>query len=203
MWFLTPERKAVRANELIDFVAELGDGHTAELTDGSSRNWKQISVSDADGSWAFDLERTVVGKTGPGAEEIGYFREELEDVEPEVNAQWVADYLRRVKAIYLFRCSVGFSDDAPTFELVNDIIDSFRHDGPGGLLYAELEGWSNENGQHITWEFTGRVTGKWWMALRRDNGWAYFQMELGNRKHRDAFKAGRVPAGLKAETYSD
>jgi hypothetical protein len=202
MWFLTPERKAESCPQLIEFVAELGEGQHAKLTEGSSRSWKQISVSHADGSWAFDLNRSVVAKSKPGAQEIEFFRAGLEDAEPTVNAEWVARYLPRVKTVYTFCCSLGFSD-TPTFGLVQDLIESFREDGPGGILYAELEGWSNENGQHITWEFSGRVTGKWWMAIRRDAGWTYFQMELGNRKHRDAFKAGKVPTGVKSETYSD
>jgi hypothetical protein len=203
MWFLTPERKAVSVEELIDFVAHFGDGHVAALTEGTTKNWQQIGVTRPDGSWAFDIERCAVpGAKRAGAKEIGYFREELKDVEPAINARWVANYLKRIKTIYTFHCEVGFSS-TPTFKLVNDIIESFHQDGPGGILYAELEGWTNEDGQHITWEFTNGVRGKWWMALRRKGGWNVFQMQLGNRKHRAAFKAGEVPAGLESETSSD
>jgi hypothetical protein len=124
------------------------------------------------------------------------------DVEPAVNVQWVMQYLARVKTIYRFRCQTGFSDTSD-FELIQDILDSFRNDEPYGVLYAECEGWSNENGHHLTWEFSDRVTGSWWMALCEEDGWRYFQMDLGDRDHRRAFKAGKVPEGLESKFYRD
>ncbi len=37
------------------------------------------------------------------------------------------------------------------------------------------------------------------MAVLKDGIWFSFQMELGNPKHREAFKRGEVPAGIKSE----
>jgi hypothetical protein len=34
------------------------------------------------------------------------------------------------------------------------------------------------------------------MAVLRDGKWIRFQMDLGNRKHRKAFLAGKVPDGV-------
>ena len=203
MWFLTPEGKPESSEQLIDFVAELGDGQRAKLMEGSAVNWRRIGVTHADGSWAFDIDRSpVAGTKSAGAREIELFRHGLEGVEPAANVQWVVQYLSGVRTIYTFRCANGLSE-TPAFGLVNDLIESFQQDGPGGVLYAELEGWSNEDGQHITWEFSERVTGVWWMALRGDGGWNVFQMELGNRNSQRAFRAGEVPAGLEIRFYRD
>jgi len=197
MWFLTPEPEPESCKELIDFVTHLGDGHRAKLATGTAKNWREITVARADDSWAFTLGRCAVeGADSTGAQEIEFFRDELKGAEPAVNVQWVAQYLTRVRTIYTFTCASGFSETS-AFGLVNDLIESFQQDGPGGILYAEGEGWSNEDGQHITWEFSDRVTGPWWMAVRADNGWTVYQMELGNREHRRAFKAGAVPAGVE------
>jgi hypothetical protein len=111
-----------------------------------------------------------------------------------------------VQTVYLFRCSSSAPDS--NLELVREIVDSLRHDdenigGYSGLLYAEGEGWSNEDGHHLTWEFSDRVTGVWWMALRREEGWETFQMDLGNRAHRTAFKTGKVPAGCESRISRD
>jgi hypothetical protein len=35
------------------------------------------------------------------------------------------------------------------------------------------------------------------MAVRQDDRWVAFQMDLGNREHRQAFVDGRVPHGVR------
>jgi hypothetical protein len=47
------------------------------------------------------------------------------------------------------------------------------------------------------------VSGLWWLALRREDDWEVFQMDLGNSNHRKAFKAGKVPAGVESQIYRD
>jgi hypothetical protein len=209
MWFLTPASRFDPAKVWIDFVREISaedDPQQAELVVGKPKDWRQISVTYPDGSWSFDFERYTVGGPGQWGEDLGFFRGWLGVVEPSVNTQWLFQYLARVQTVYMFRCS----NSAPqsSLDLVNEIVDSLRHDdenvgGHSGVLYAELEGWSNEDGQHLTWEFSDRVSGLWWMALRRDEGWESFQMDRGNRDHRNAFKAGKVPAGCESRIYRD
>ena len=68
----------------------------------------------------------------------------------------------------------------------------------GGILQADLEGFSNEQGQHILWQFSEKVDGEWDMAvLDRDGKWVSFTMDLGNLEHRRAFLDGKVPSGAK------
>lgn len=211
MWFLTPASRPLPASEWIEFIATVfGDEEQqAELVAGKPKDWRQIHVTYSDGSWSFDFERYTVADTtdiSKWTDDLDFFRGWAGVVEPGGNAQWVQQYLTRVKTVYMFRCSNSAPDD--TLDLVGEIVDSLRHDdenvgGASGLLYAELEGWSNEDGYHITWEFSDRVSGPWAMALRCDEGWQTFQMELGNRKHRKAFCAGKVPAGVKSKSYKD
>jgi hypothetical protein len=207
MWFVTPSAQSSPADEWLDFVIEFADGLTGELTDGTPADWRQISVTDDDGNWAFDFERrTVAANADEWAGDLDFFMGWLAVAKPTVNAQWVAQYLTRVQTFYLFRCSLNALDSS--LDLVNAIIDSLRHDdenvgGHSGLMYAEGEGWSNENGRHITWEFTDGATGLWWMAIRADDGWDGFQMELGDEGHRRAFKAGEVPAGVTCQHLRD
>jgi hypothetical protein len=197
MWFVTPEREVEPAGEWIKFVAEFGEDQRGKLTEGPPDDWRTITVTYTDGTWSFDFMRYPIG-TETGKEELDTFREELAGVEPAVNVQWVTQYLTLVQTVYVFYCSINAPESS--MELVREIIDSFRNEGPSGLLYAEGEGWSNDSG-HLTWEFSENVTGPWWVTLNRDDRWETFQMELGNRGHRRAFRAGTVPRGLETRFF--
>lgn len=209
MWFLTPEREVEEASEWIEFVSEISEEieeeQIAELTEGTPREWRQIAVTYPDGEWSFDFERRSVAAVAtnddPWTDNLEFFREGLAEATPGVNVQWIAQYLTRVQTVYMFRCSINAPDS--NLELVREIIDSLRNEGPHGLLYADLEGWSNEDGQHITWEFSDGANGVWWMALRAESGWNVFQMDLGNYEHRKAFQAGEVPADVEVTKYPD
>jgi hypothetical protein len=63
----------------------------------------------------------------------------------------------------------------------------------GAILQADGEGFSNEDGHHILWQFHDNVSGPWWMAVLQGDKWVPFKMELGNREQRVAFFEGRVP----------
>jgi len=67
----------------------------------------------------------------------------------------------------------------------------------GGIQQADGEGFSNEDGFHILWQFSEKATGSWWMAVLDETGkWVTYPMDLGNEKHRKAFKEGRIPPGV-------
>jgi hypothetical protein len=66
----------------------------------------------------------------------------------------------------------------------------------GGIIQADSEGFSNEAGFQILWQFSRSAKGPWWMAVMKNGEWVTFQMELGNRKHREAFCRGEVPQGI-------
>jgi hypothetical protein len=68
----------------------------------------------------------------------------------------------------------------------------------GGILQADGEGFSNEDGYLILWQFADTVDGDWNMAvLDKDGSWIRFQMNLGDPEQRAAFLKGRVPEGAK------
>jgi hypothetical protein len=202
MWFVTPSGQTSPADEWIELVTEFRKDLRAELVGGTPEDWLEISVTDADDSWWFTFERYSVATNGDRwASDLDFFHSWLVGAKPEVNARWVEEYLGRVRMVYMFRCSTSAPDT--NLDLVNEIVQSLRDDDPSGLLYAELEGWSNEDGKHITWAFSDRVTGEWWMAVRRPNRWVYFRMDLGNPEHRRAFQAGEVPTGVEAKEFAD
>jgi hypothetical protein len=67
----------------------------------------------------------------------------------------------------------------------------------GGIIQADAEGFTNEDGYQILWQFSDSVTGTWWMGVFQHGSWIHFEMDLGNRQHREAFLRGEMPAGAR------
>ena len=64
------------------------------------------------------------------------------------------------------------------------------------ILQADNEGFTNEDGFHIVWQFSDSISGPWNMGVLQDGTWQHFKMDLGDPDHRAAFLAGEVPEDL-------
>jgi hypothetical protein len=156
--------------------------------------WKQLQLSHRDGT-LIALVELIRGKGV--APRVAEAIEAVLETEPRQNAEWVADFLRGVKVIYQFQILSGVDVDGG-WEAVHELIEELC-EGFDGILHAESEGFSNQVGYHITWEFSDATSGEWEMGLydAKADRWTTFQMELSNRAHREAFCSGRVPRGVK------
>lgn len=148
-----------------------------------------------DDSIGVDQLRSAVLGEVPGAEfEIEEFLDELEDARPEAAARWLADYLPRVKVIYAFQ--ILSSIDHGSGWAILDAVRKAVWSVCGGILQADAEGFTNEAGYQITWQFSDNVSSRWPMAvLNSDGSWSAFEMELGDPAQREAFLQGCVPEG--------
>jgi hypothetical protein len=121
--------------------------------------------------------------------------DEVSDCKPESAATWLRQYLPRVQVIYAFQLLSGTDVEdgwTPLHRLYNSV---WEH--AGGILQSDGEGFSNEDGHTILWQFSDDVAGKWNMGVLKDGRWVNFQMDLGNKRHRKAFLNGQVPDGAK------
>ena len=66
------------------------------------------------------------------------------------------------------------------------------------ILQADNEGFTNEEGFHIVWQFSDSVSGPWDMAVLQDETWLHFSMDLGDPDHRAAFLNGEAPSDVSA-----
>lgn len=173
-----PEKPAVEINE-----------------EGSNRSgWSQLILRHNDGTEIAIVERNPVVPGELGAEEIGEFIDEVQDARPASASRWLADYLPSVAVIYAFQL-LGGTDVRDGWNAVH-ALRSYIWKQVGGISQADLEGFSNEQGQHILWQFSETVEGEWDMAvLDSDGKWVAFTMDLGNPEQRRAFLDGTVPAG--------
>lgn len=160
----------------------------------SDQGWQGLVIKTKSGDEICLLERTP---DDLAAEEISEFREFLEDTKPASAAKWVLDYLAKVKVIYACQVlELGFGDDYRN--IPSEIVWALKQALNDGIMQADGEGFSNEDGYHVTWDFAPDVAGPWNMAvLTEAQNWTRFEMDLGSAEHREAFLDGRVPNGAK------
>lgn len=165
------------------------------LETGTEDEWSQIILSHISGPEIALIERDEVREGELGKDELQEFIDEVEGYSPATAAAWLKKNLPSVKVIYAFQLLSGTE--------VNDGWTALHAvyyrtwEMAGGILQADLEGFSNREGDHILWQFSDRASGRWRMAVLGPEGkWIAFEMDLGNKAHREAFLEGRVPVGV-------
>ena len=183
----------IHIDELIKGLSN--DGLTAKFDlDPTERpdNWTVISVANSEGEELMQIERNLIIEGELGQEELEEFREDIKDCKPNSAVKWLDKYFDKVKVIYAFQLLNAAMEDQ-NFEVVGSIKATIWNK-LGGLLQADNEGFSNEDGYHILWQFADNVTGDWSMAVKNIFGkWTNFKMDLGDKKQREEFWLGKVP----------
>lgn len=191
---LTPSAARVPVAELQAALKAAKAQARLEVEEGSGEEWKQLAVADRDGGSVLAIERNDVAEEGVGRDEIQEFLEEIPNYGPASAVKWLQRYLPTVRTIYAFQHLDGMSKARG--RRIFDALQSALWSKLGGIFQADNEGFSNEQGYHVLWQFGDKVSGIWYMALLDKEGrWHPFQMDIGNLEHRDSFKQGRVPAG--------
>jgi hypothetical protein len=164
-----------------------------ELLEGNEFSWTQIVVNHPNGRHIVMVEKEP---SALAQEELDEFAKTIEEFEPKSAAKWLKAYFPKVRAVYIHQVLGGAYEDGG-WAAIDAIIGEIRGT-LGGIIHADVEGFSNEDGYHILWEFSDDVSGPWKMAvLDTDGNWIPFEMDLGNQEHRQAFCAGKVPDGAK------
>lgn len=166
---------------------------------GSNEAWEEVTVRHPDGVEICVVEQNKVETGSPGQEEIGEFLEEIGECQPVTAAGWLRSYLSTVKTIYAIRILFKGAERGQGWDIIEAVKQAILNE-VGGVIQADDEGFTNEAGYHILWQFPDSVTGPWWMAVQRDGRWVNFQMELGNKTHRGHFFRGEVPPGVQLGT---
>jgi len=191
---LTPSAARVPLAELQAALKAARVQARLEIEEGSAEEWKQLAVTDKEGGSVLTIERNDVSEEGVGHDEIQEFLAEIPNYGPASAVKWLQDYLPTVRTNYAFQHLDGMN--RASGRRIFDALQTALWSKLGGIFQADKEGFSNEQGYHILWQFGEQVKGIWSMAIRDEGGhWHQFQMELGNSTHRDSFNRGQVPAG--------
>ena len=182
--------------ELAAFVRDTHPNFKLIIEGGEEDDWESLLLCGDDEVEVAVIERNPVFEGSTGQDEIADFLEELEDCKPETGVAWLADYLSEVKTVYAFHHLQG----ADTEEGSNALhaLRSHLWERGDAIIQADNEGFTNEEGFHIVWQFSDSVSGPWNMGVYKDDLWYHFKMDLGDPDHRAAFLAGEVPDDLSA-----
>jgi hypothetical protein len=162
-----------------------------------ARKWTELEFSHTDGTPICSVERNEVKGGGLGGEEISEFLDEINSAKPASAAKWLMEYLPRVRVIYAIQIYSRGADRSFGWAAI-DAVRTVIWEQVGGIIQADWEGFSNEEGYHILWQFSEGAKGSWCMAvLDADGRWTPFRMELGDRAQRRAYLRGQVPAGAE------
>jgi hypothetical protein len=164
------------------------------LETGTDEEWESLLLSGNDGVEVAVIERNPVCDGSVGQDEIADFLEDIHDCKPESGVEWLTDYLAEVKTVYAFQHLQG-SETEDGGNALHALRTALWERGDA-IIQADLEGFTNEEGYQIVWQFSDTVSGPWNMAILQEGTWHHFKMDLGDPDHRAAFLRGEVPDDL-------
>jgi hypothetical protein len=187
----------ITVDKLIDTLKKENLKASIEVDDGTRDNWTQLLIKDKDGKDLCMIEKNEVVDGGLGQDEIDEFKEEIVDCKPTSAVKWLLDYFEKVNVIYAFQILSSVTNDE-SWSIVGELKNKIWNETEG-IIQADNEGFSNEEGYHILWQFSNSVSGPWYMAVRDDSSGDFvkFKMDLGNKKQRRAFFDGKIPEGAE------
>ncbi|MFZ4122228.1 MAG: hypothetical protein ACOYKM_11260 [Caulobacterales bacterium] len=198
---LTPSTHVPSLGQLQDDLDELGfDGVTFAVEDSDADDtkvaWRFLRVFDEDGYPVCDISRDVLGEGDMVQEELADFRAELKDALPKNAARWAREQLEQVKSIYAVQILATDSDDDESEDSLPSVLLALLQGYLGGMIQGDGEGFSNDDGALVVWQFSDDAQGEWLAAVMDGQGsWTPFMMDIGEPAHRAAFQEGRVPVG--------
>jgi hypothetical protein len=166
------------------------------VEEGSEEEWEVLLLAGVDEVEVALLERNPVSDGSVGQDEIADFIEDLQDCKPKSGAQWLENYLEEVKTVYAFQHLQG-ADLVDGGNALHALRTALWERGDA-IIQADNEGFTNEEGFQIVWQFSDSVSGPWKMGVLQDGAWQHFTMDLGDPDHRAAFLKGAVPGDLTA-----
>jgi hypothetical protein len=177
--------------ELAQLIRAEHPGFKLTIEEGVEEEWETLLLSSDDEVEVALLERNPVFDGSVGQDEIADFLEDTQDCKPESGVEWLAEYLGEVRTIYAFQHLQG-ADMEDGGNALHALRSALWERGDA-ILQADQEGFTNEEGFHIVWQFSDSVSGPWKMGLLQDGVWLHFTMDLGDPDHRAAFLSGEMP----------
>ena len=193
---LSKDEEFPTVDELVHMIAEKHPSYKLSIEDESEQDWDILLLSGRDEVEVALIERNSVTPGSLGEESIGEFIEEIQDCKPKTGVAWLQEYLETVKTIYAFQHLQG-SDTEEGGDVLHALRSALWSRGDA-IIQADSEGFTNEDGYHIVWQFADSVSGPWNMGVIQDGTWHHFTMDLGDPDHRAAFLNGEIPADLSA-----
>lgn len=190
----------IHIDELLDALKEEGLEAQVHFDKNETPDkWTVLQIVNDKGQELTQIERNPVIDGELGKEELDEFKELILDYKPISAVNWLTNYFGKVKVIYAFQIlNAGF--EGGNFDIISSLKTKIWNKTEG-ILQADNEGFTNEDGYHILWQFPYNVTGEWSCATINLSGqWQKFIMDLGDTTQREEFQNGKVPQNAKKIT---
>jgi len=197
---LSKQEEFPTLDELAESIRADHPEYKLTIEGGTEEEWESLLLSGNDDVEVAVIERNPVANGSVGQDEIADFLEDLVDCKPESGVQWLTDYLAEVRTVYAFQHLQG-SETVDGSNALNALRSAIWERGDA-IIQADGEGFTNEDGYNIVWQFSDSVSGPWNMGIYKDGLWHHFKMDLGDPDHRAAFLEGNVPDDLTAVRVS-
>lgn len=163
-----------------------------EVLEGEDAKWRELLVTSNRGDEICLVERANAAAM---SKEVDWLRSDLHDRRPRASAQWAATYLGAARVLY--GCQyLSFGLSPKYAQIPSRVMWALQTISGGGIVHAEGQGFSNEDGYQITWEFSDRVSGTRQVAVLGASGrWETFELDMSDERHRIAFRVGERPVG--------
>ena len=191
---LSKDEEIAAFEELALFIRTEYPEYRLTIEEDGEEGWETLLLSGVDEVEVALIEHNPVFDGSLGQDGIAEFIEDIQDCKPKSAVQWLEDYLASVKTIYAFQHLQGAETVGGSNAL--HALRSKLWERGDAILQADGEGFTNEEGYHIVWQFSDSVSGPWNMAVLQDGVWRHFSMDLGDPDHRAAFLKGSVPRDL-------
>ena len=127
-------------------------------------------------------------------------------VKPASAVKWLCQFMTRVKVLYEFRPMQAVKTEEG-WQIFNEVWTNLHKQLPG-IVHLEDEGFTNEDGAQITWEYpdeggehadaaltASENTGELKVAVLNPAGqeWIEYTLSLANQEQRLQFMAGKAP----------
>jgi hypothetical protein len=197
MDFFGTKNVAVSTDALAQWLVDaVVDAEIESDEEEGSGTWAQIALYLENGEPVAEIDRYVRGDEDFDEYIADVVRELLDDKEPVMPnsaVRWLCQYMQNVQVIYSFKPHQALYDEKG-WAIFNQVWTNLKKLEPG-IVHNIGEGFTNEDGSQITWEFPPGATGSWKMAvLDSENQWTEFDVNLENDEQRMAFLAGKLPA---------
>ena len=193
---LSKDEEFPEFEELALFIRAEHPDYRLTLEEGSEEEWQTLLLAGADEVEVALIERLPVFDGSQGQDDISDLIEDLYEVKPESGVEWLKSFLEEAKTIYALQHLQG-SETVDGGNALHALRARLWERGDA-ILQADGEGFTNEEGFHIVWQFNDSVSGPWNMGVYKDDMWFHFKMDLGDPDHREAFLSGEVPEDLTA-----
>lgn len=172
-------------------VQSVGTGARIEGEVNAAGVWRQLILYGADSIEICNLERSLIDEEDSlGAEELDEYGDQISDCKPESAVAYLTEYFDKVRCVYSFQVLKGawIADGWDILDKIREVV--FEH--APSIMQADDEGFTNEQGFHILWQFHDDVEGPLEAAVLLEGHWHTFEMDLGNAEHREAFCRGEI-----------